>query len=142
VLDTILSNLDLPDHEFVPESETQSIDAAEISETVVAKEAEQETEPETEFVGNPESAEDWYNWGNDCRRQGNFPQAIQGYRKTIALDRDKVQAYCNLAGIMFEMGKQEDAEDILRLALQIAPGNAMIANNISGVRRAIRKRRN
>ena len=79
--------------------------------------------------------------GNAWRAKGAFGRAAECYERAIVLDGRFVKAYCNLAGVLFELGERAAAEEKLRAALKIDPQNSVIKENLAGMRRAERRKR-
>lgn len=88
-----------------------------------------------------DDATGWFNRGNDLRAQGALGRAAEFYERAIALDPDCIRAYCNLAGVLAEMGERREALTFLQAGLKRDPGNAVLKENLAGLRRAERRRR-
>lgn len=88
-----------------------------------------------------DDATGWFNRGNDLRAQGALGRAAEFYERAIALDPDCIRAYCNLAGVLAEMGERREALSFLQAGLKRDPGNAVLKENLAGLRRAERRRR-
>ena len=74
---------------------------------------------------NSRRSEFYANWGNSQFLRGNYEHADQLYGTAILLDEKQAQYYVNRAEIRAKLGNKEDAQDDLKQALSIEPGNAM-----------------
>ena len=74
---------------------------------------------------NSRRSEFYANWGNSQFLRGNYEHADQLYGTAILLDEKQAQYYVNRAEIRAKLGNKEDAQDDLKPALSIEPGNAL-----------------
>lgn len=63
-------------------------------------------------------------------RQGQVLQAIEQYRKAIAVNHDYVAAYDRLGLLLGKVGLNTEATTALRKAAELAPDNAPVHNNL------------
>ena len=79
-----------------------------------------------------ETAEEYYNSGNACYKQGNYDQAISDYTKTIEINPNIVEAYNNRGGAYIHKGKYEQAISDCTMAIKLEPDYAYAYNNRAG----------
>lgn len=70
---------------------------------------------------DPESADNYNNWGNSLydfarkfRNRDLYEQAIEKYRKAIEIDSTNAMVYSNLSNAMFDMGNTFNNKEILQ----------------------------
>lgn len=64
-----------------------------------------------------------YSLGYLFQRRNDLPAAIEAYRRAVAADPDKAEAFANLAAAYFKRGEHEEAVAALKSALALEPGN-------------------
>jgi tetratricopeptide (TPR) repeat protein len=64
-----------------------------------------------------------YSLGYLLQRRNDLPAAIEAYRRAVAADPYKAEAFGNLAAAYFKMGEREKALEALKSALELEPGN-------------------
>ncbi len=72
----------------------------------------------------PTSSVLFYNWGIAHALQGNPEAAIENFRKVLSLDPDNREARENLAGMLAQAGRLEEAAALFRQAIAASPGDA------------------
>lgn len=63
-------------------------------------------------------------------QQGQIAEAINQYRKAIAVNHTYVEAYHRLGVLLGAMGQFTEAEKMLRRAVQLRPENPILRNNL------------
>jgi len=84
-----------------------------------------EAQPETEPVETPETAEEWYQFGRQAMAAGDHEKAFSALQQ--ALDGSPYNARYNVAqaGAVSVLGRDEEAEKLLRTALLTTGGREM-----------------
>ena len=85
------------------------------------------------------NAADMFDFALMLDRRGCLEEAIAAYRRTIALDPSRTDAYFNLANALSSMGRLEAAEEIYRLVVSLAPGYASAFYNFADVLYTLRR---
>ena len=76
-------------------------------------------------VGNPHSAEAYYNLGIAQANQLKWQDAIDSYEQAIAIDPDFVHAYCNLGRAQAKLEQYQAAAQSYRHALALDPKESL-----------------
>ena len=79
------------------------------------------------------SAEIWGILGSSLLCQGNFKEAIEGYRQALRIKPDYVEVYCNIGDALKGNGDLQEAIKHYKQAITIMPDNANVYNNIGTV---------
>jgi protein O-GlcNAc transferase len=74
-----------------------------------------------------------FNMGNEYKRQGKLDDAIDCYKKVIALTPKFAGAYHNLGNVLREKGRIDEAMACYRKAIELAPDVAVTYNNLGNV---------
>ncbi len=78
----------------------------------------------------PDSEAYHNNLGNALLAKGLREQAIDSYRKGVALNRNFVDGLVNLGSALRVKGEAVEAEAVLERAMALAPDNAAVLNNL------------
>ncbi len=81
----------------------------------------------------PDSEAYHNNLGNALLAKGLREQAIDSYRKGVALNRNFVDGLVNLGSALRVKGEAVEAEAVLERAMALAPDNAAVLNNLANV---------
>ena len=68
---------------------------------------------------------------NTLRREGNLAAARKGYRRVLAVDPRQAEALNNGGIVAFQLGKVDEALELLGAAVAVHPGNAEAHNNLA-----------
>lgn len=79
-------------------------------------------------AANPKDSTAWYDLGYVYRATKRRPEAIDAYRKCLALKPDVYQANLGLGLLLAQEGKNDDAARYMRLALKLMPANTASAD--------------
>jgi len=74
----------------------------------------------------PNSVKAWLSLGNSRQAQGQLKQAIEAYKKAIAIQPDLFEAHCKLGMVLQQQGKLDVAITYYQKALEIKPEQADI----------------
>ena len=66
-----------------------------------------------------QTAEDWFNKGNDLEDQGKYDDAIKAYDEAIRLDPNYAKAWYNKGAILKALGKTTDANEAFAKAREL-----------------------
>ena len=80
--------------------------------------------------GEALSADDWYEWGCELER-GSPAEAIDAYRRALALDPSLADAHVNLGRLHHGAGRFSAAEAHYRAALAAQPSDGIAAFNLA-----------
>jgi Tfp pilus assembly protein PilF len=69
-------------------------------------------------------------------REGRMPEAVERWKRSVALDPEDYQALFNLGSQLFQTGRREEARAYLEAYLLVAP-KALEARDIARVRRML-----
>jgi tetratricopeptide (TPR) repeat protein len=83
----------------------------------------------TEAEKHP-SAEDWFDVGCDLDAAGASHEAVEAYRRAIAVDAECADAQVNLGRLLALLGEPAQAETHYRRALETEPRNALAWFNL------------
>jgi len=83
------------------------------------------------------SAKVQYNLGNAYRRRGDLTRAAESYRSCLDLYPDFEPGRRNLGVVLLEMGRPNDAVEVLEEALVRAPRSSSLHNNLGNALRAV-----
>lgn len=78
----------------------------------------------------PETAETWFERGNELEYEGAGEEAIAAYRRALKLDASLADAHLNLGRLLHEQGETAAAESHYRQALAVRPADATAAFNL------------
>ena len=81
----------------------------------------------------PESAEDYYNLGNQLQQQGQTEAAIAAYSQAIELQPQYAQAHNNLGAALESLGQIEAALSAYSQAIELQPTYAEAHNNLGAI---------
>jgi len=84
---------------------------------------------EAQHDGAALSAEDWYDWGCELER-GSPGEAIDAYRRALALDAGHADAHVNLGRLLHESGDAEGGARHYEAALAARPDDGTAAYNL------------
>ncbi len=96
---------------------------------VVPTEAEVETETQVEekpvakLPNLGTDAEDYYTFGIDAIKEGNFPMAVQAWEKAVEINPTMVKAYNYLGRAYYTQGMIEGAIEAYKKAVELDPAN-------------------
>ena len=76
-----------------------------------------------------QSAEEWYETGNEYLYAGDYKKAIEHYTKAIEIDPDFALAYNNRGVAYYNMGRYNEAIADYTKAIELDPEYAMAYNN-------------
>jgi len=88
---------------------------------------------------DPDNANNFNDLGNVWRVKGHTTMAVDCFRKCLSLDPRNTDALLNLAVVLLNTGYPQDAERLLRTALELVPlsvlhhftlGNALVARGL------------
>lgn len=79
------------------------------------------------------TAEEWFEIGQEEEEQERYEEAIEAYRKCLALSPRCPEAYFNLGNVLREMGDADGAEQSFRMAAAQGPGYAPAWYNLADV---------
>ncbi|MFY9824059.1 MAG: tetratricopeptide repeat protein [Thermoanaerobaculia bacterium] len=82
------------------------------------------------LTATPETAEDWFERGNELEYGDALDQAMAAYSRALELDASLPDAHLNLGRLLHERGKTAEAESHYRQALTARPGDATAAFNL------------
>ncbi len=85
----------------------------------------------------PERAVIHYALGNAQHALGRLSDAVESYRKTLAISDNFIEAWCNLAATFESLGRMEEAAQSYEHALAHDPTRAEIHYNLANVQRAL-----
>ena len=81
----------------------------------------------------PDYAHAYHNLANTQLDLGKVEEAILNYQKAISLDSELYQSYQNLGVIYFNKRELEKARECLNRALEIAPGDITLRENLKAI---------
>jgi tetratricopeptide (TPR) repeat protein len=79
---------------------------------------------------NPSDVASAYNLALAASNAGRFDEALEGYRRTIAMKEDLFQAHNNIGVILTRRGQFEEALPHLRRAAELEPAELRAKNNL------------
>ena len=107
--------------------QTQSLDIAKANKPSdeLSSTDKQTIEAFDRYNTNPQTAEDWFVKGFTAHENNNYDNAITYYNKSIELNPNYTEAYCNL-GIAYAEGKQDYdiAIECFSKAIELDPNHA------------------
>jgi len=71
------------------------------------------------------------------QRMGNLAGALLAYKRVISRDPGIPDAWCNLAGVLHSLGREEEALEAVQRALELAPENPAAHVTLGGIRAAL-----
>ena len=74
--------------------------------------------------GRPFSAEEWFKTGNGLHSERRFPEAVDCYRRCLALGPGLGEAYYNLGNTCLDLGRHAEAHEHFLRCIAIQPENA------------------
>lgn len=80
------------------------------------------------------SPEKWrpnYNLGNAYRRAGQLAPAAEAYRRAVKIDPRQVQSRNNLANLLVELGRPQEAIALLQPALAVREGGEIVRSSLA-----------
>jgi len=75
----------------------------------------------------------YYNWGAALAEQMRFEEAVEQYRRSLAVDWAHGETHNNLAASLIELGRLEEALEECRHAVRLQPDNALAHNNMATI---------
>ncbi|HSS48918.1 MAG TPA: tetratricopeptide repeat protein [Thermoanaerobaculia bacterium] len=81
-------------------------------------------------AATPETAETWFERGNELEYDDAPEEAMAAYRRALELDASLPDAHLNLGRLLHERGETAEAESHYRQALAVRPGDATAAFNL------------
>lgn len=82
---------------------------------------------------NPRSADAHYAHGDALRLAGRIPEAEAAYRRSLALDPDRLDTKVNLGITRVEQGDADGARALWREVLRAEPGHCAAHNDLAGL---------
>jgi tetratricopeptide (TPR) repeat protein len=86
-----------------------------------------------ELHQGPGTMEEWFEIGQEHEEQERFEEAIEAYRKCLALSPRCPEAYFNLGNVLRELGDADGAEQSFRMAAAQDPAFAPAWYNLADV---------
>jgi len=77
-----------------------------------------------------ETAENWFESGNEATQAGNYQEAIRCFERSIALDPNHLGSYRNIGCVYGIMGMWDEAISPFVTALRMNPDDAQIHHNL------------
>jgi tetratricopeptide (TPR) repeat protein len=124
---------DLPPNQYTVRAELPGFQPSETKVNVIAGYRQEVTINLQAFAGNSN-----YEKGIQFERQQLWPQAIASYQQTLREDPNSEPAYESLAQIYVKTGRYREAVDLLTVAGQKFPNNALILARRSRAQSAMR----
>src|SRR5262247_179514 len=124
---------DLPPNQYTVRAELPGFQASETRVNVIAGYRQEITINLQATGGNSN-----YEKGVQFERQQLWPQAIASYQQALAEDPNSESAYASLAQIYAKSGRYREAVDLLLVAEQKFPNNALILARRSRVQSAMK----
>ena len=84
----------------------------------------------------PEEGLAWVQQGLALKRMGRLDEAEAAYRRALEAGEDGVALYNNLGNVLLELGRADEAVEVLREAVARAPGDPRVARNLDRAREA------
>jgi len=79
----------------------------------------------------PDVAEAWSNYGNVLKLKGQYEKALVAYKKSVKLKPDGyTDNLCNIGGVLYDMGRFDEAEEYLLKAVNLGAHKAECLNNL------------
>jgi tetratricopeptide (TPR) repeat protein len=79
---------------------------------------------------DPQDGEAWYHLADLYDRSGQYPEAIEAYKKVIALKPDMGYAYVKMGTAYDRLNRPREAVETLQKAIRRMPDNPVAYNNL------------
>jgi tetratricopeptide (TPR) repeat protein len=79
------------------------------------------------------TGDEWFEFGQSCEEDENYPEAADAYRKAVTLEPDFPEAHFNLGNVLRVMGQHQAAAQAYRQAIARDPQMATAWYNLADV---------